>query len=174
MNRKGSALVEFAVLLPVYVLLLVGLIFFANEIVFWQEAQMAARFLATNDRGPVSAPAGTQSPLIAVTSGPAVPQDYFLMGQMQGQPQFLTDSQPGTFTQEKIREDGVAIRTLWQILDQWVLGLVQQGRATEGSPCGTTGGSPCGTIGVDNTSRSRGNRSSQASRQWMMTGSRRR
>lgn len=110
---KGSALAEFAVLLPVYVLLLVGLIFFSNEILFWQEAQMAARFLATNDRGPAVAPAGTQSPLIAVTSGPAVPQDYFIMGQMQGQPQFVTGSVPGTFSQGDIREE--LIQASWQV-----------------------------------------------------------
>ncbi len=73
--RQGSAMVEGAVLLPVYVLLLVGLIYFGNEGLFWQEVSQSARFVATNTQ---SAGGGSGTPGIANTNGPNVGQDFFL------------------------------------------------------------------------------------------------
>ncbi len=128
MNRRaGNAMTEFAILLPVYVLLLIGLVFFANEILFWQEGQLAARFLATNARGQASAPRGTQSPLIAVTSGPLVPQDYFIFGSMQGQPRISTDNQLGNFSQADIKTQLVLVS--WKVAQTFGLdGTSEQGQ----------------------------------------------
>ena len=139
-NSSGNAMVEFAVLLPVYVLLLIGLLFFANEILFWQEGQLAARFLATNDRAAVTAPSGTASPLIAVTSGPLVPQDYFLFGSMQGQPQISRDTRSGDFTQADLKAE--LVKSSWSVTGSFTFGgdveavgqsLTQQGNVVYGN-----------------------------------------
>lgn len=122
-NRSGNAMVEFAVLLPVYVLLLIGLLFFANEILFWQEGQLAARFLATNSRAVASAPAGTQSPLIAVTGGALVPQDYFIFGSMQGQPQISLDTRSGDISQADIKDE--LVKVSWSVTGSFTFGGVE-------------------------------------------------
>lgn len=113
-RRSGSAMTEFAILLPVYVLLVIGLIFFANEILLWQEVQMSARFLSTNTRAAAAAPPGTPSPLIGITTGPLLPKDYFIY-YSSGSGGIIVDedNQPGQFTQDQIHEE--LVEAAWNV-----------------------------------------------------------
>ena len=99
-GRRGSAMTEFALLAPVYVLLLIGLIYFANEVLLWQESQLAARFLATNSRSGASGSGG--SPLIANTSGANVPEDYFVYFSAASSPRFSQTAEQASFLQKQV------------------------------------------------------------------------
>ncbi|GEM_PF-4190352 len=108
-NRQGSAMVEVGVLLPVYVLILVGLIYFGNEVLLWQECPQSARFVATNVQ--TGAPGGGGAATIARTNGPSVTQDYFLY--YQGKKDISLDAENGTFTQQQIRDE--LIKSSWTV-----------------------------------------------------------
>ena len=112
MNTKGSAMVETAVLLPVYVLVIIGLIYFSNETLHWQEVQLSARFLATNTRANFGGNSNV-SPLIANTSGAGVPDEYFVVFSGSGQPTIAQDSQSVLYSQQAIRDE--LIKASWDV-----------------------------------------------------------
>ena len=100
---------EFAVLLPVYVLLLVSLIYFSNVVLVWQEGALAARFLSTNTR--TAASGGGGGAMIAHTSGANVPQDYFIYGNVD--PVISASLTPASFTQAQVRDE--LIKRSWYV-----------------------------------------------------------
>ncbi len=114
MNQRGNALVEVGVLLPVYVLLLVGLIYFGNEVLLWQEVSQAARFTATNVQG---TPGGATAATIARTNGPGVTQDYFLY--FQGSKVLDTNEAVATFTQAQIHDE--LVKASWTVTQTFSL-----------------------------------------------------
>lgn len=108
-NRRGTAMTELSLLAPVYVLLLVGLIYFGNCILMWQEVQLAARFLSMNTRSGASGSGGPA--MIAHTSGSNVPEDYFIY--LSGTPRISVSSAAGDFSQQQIRDE--LIKASWNV-----------------------------------------------------------
>lgn len=110
-HRKGAAMTEFALLAPVYVLLLIGLVYFSNVVLMWQEIQLASRFLSMNTRS--EAAGGGQATLIATTSGATIPEDYFIYMSTAGAPEISVSTVPGEFTQQQIRDE--LIKASWTV-----------------------------------------------------------
>ena len=114
-GNRGSALVEVAVLLPVYVLLLVGMIYFANQVLCWQEVSQSARYVATNVQGGFGG-GGTTG--IAKTNGAGVSQGYFLY--FQGNKDLDLSSAKAAFDQQQIRDE--LIKASWTATQTFTFG----------------------------------------------------
>lgn len=78
-DQRGSALVETAILLPIYSLLCVGVIYFGNTILLHQEVNLSARYQSTGTSRPGSgAPAFDDRQFLPSTGGQALPDAWFI------------------------------------------------------------------------------------------------
>lgn len=101
---RGSALVETALLLPVYCLLVVGVLYFASAAVLQQELPLIARFYAeTAGMVPDST---SPAAVVPITGGASFPDGTFVLWNGVPAVGYMTES---PFTSETLRDELVKV-----------------------------------------------------------------